>query len=147
MAVTQDVVAASTHSPIKTSAAVSGVEAQAAAKPELVKRVPKPAAVQNVMEPGRGRKFGKPRIISVVSDTMAERPSLNKRSQPTMPDELWAQVKKNDSDAEVELARMYLEGASVPRNCIQAQILLEAASRHGNARAIDLLNDGETECH
>jgi hypothetical protein len=147
VATTHGVAAASTVGPIETTAGVSAVEAQAAAKPELVKRVPKAAADQNITEPGRVGKFGKPRTKSVVSHPMAERPSLNKHPQPTTPDELWAQVKKDDSDAEVELARMYLEGASVPRNCTQAQILLEAASRHGNARAIELLNDRETECH
>src|SRR5262249_38877206 len=48
------------------------------------------------------------------------------REQPRVgnPTELWAQVRKQNSDAAVELARMYLEGTNVAQNCQQAQVLL-----------------------
>lgn len=59
-------------------------------------------------------------------------------------DQLWQRVKQQNSNAEVELARMYLEGTTVPRNCEQAQVLLQAASRRGNTQASELLNDGST---
>jgi type II secretory pathway predicted ATPase ExeA len=62
------------------------------------------------------------------------------------PSKLWALVKKKDTNAEVELARMYLDGTGVPQNCTQAQILLEAASRKGSARASDLLSDAAGQC-
>lgn len=62
------------------------------------------------------------------------------------PTSLWAKVKKQDSDAEVELAQLYLEGTSVPQNCQQAHILLMAASRKGNARAADLLANYTDQC-
>ncbi len=62
------------------------------------------------------------------------------------PSKLWAQVKEQNSDAEVELARLYLEGKAVPQNCAQAQVLLMAASRRGNSRADDLLSDPGGQC-
>src|SRR5215471_690126 len=54
---------------------------------------------------------------------------------------LWAQVKMSDSDAEVKLAQMFLEGTSVDQNCAQAEILLLDASRKGNVQATSLLHD------
>jgi TPR repeat protein len=62
------------------------------------------------------------------------------------PEQLWAQVKKQNSNAEVELARMYREGSVVPQNCQQAQVLLLAASRKGNTRATDLLHNDGSQC-
>jgi type II secretory pathway predicted ATPase ExeA len=62
------------------------------------------------------------------------------------PEQLWAQVKKENSNAEVELARMYLEGSVVPQNCQQAQVLLQAASQKGNRRAADLLSGQSSQC-
>jgi hypothetical protein len=60
---------------------------------------------------------------------------------------LWQLVRKHRSDAEVKLAGIYLEGTLVPRNCQQAQILLQDASRKGNARATDMLVDPVTQCN
>jgi type II secretory pathway predicted ATPase ExeA len=64
----------------------------------------------------------------------------------TDPAKLWEQVKNANSDAEIELARLYIEGTTVPQNCTQAQILLQAASRKGNARAAELLNNYSARC-
>lgn len=61
-------------------------------------------------------------------------------------DELWKRVKQQNNDAEVELARMYLDGTAVPRNCEQAHILLQAASQKGNTQANKLLNDESSRC-
>ena len=49
--------------------------------------------------------------------------------------QLWSAVEAGDSSAEVELARLYLTGDGVPRNCEQARVLLRAASRKGNSEA------------
>jgi general secretion pathway protein A len=67
-------------------------------------------------------------------------------TQPSYPEKLWAKVKNGSSNAEVNLARMYLGGVAVPQNCAQAQVLLLAASRKGNARAADLLADYGAQC-
>jgi type II secretory pathway predicted ATPase ExeA len=56
------------------------------------------------------------------------------------PAELWARVKASDSNAEVRLARMFLEGSGVDQSCAQAEILLRDAYRKGNAEASGLLN-------
>jgi general secretion pathway protein A len=62
------------------------------------------------------------------------------------PAKLWEQVKGESSDAEVELGRLYIEGTAVPKNCAQAELLLQAASRRGNARAADLLGVYGDQC-
>jgi hypothetical protein len=49
--------------------------------------------------------------------------------------QLWSAVEAGDSSAEVNLARLYLAGDGVPRNCEQARVLLRAASRKGNSEA------------
>jgi hypothetical protein len=49
---------------------------------------------------------------------------------------LWSDVAAGDTKAEVELARLYLKGDGVTRNCEQARVLLQAASRKGNAEAL-----------
>lgn len=61
-------------------------------------------------------------------------------------DQLWKRVKKQNSSAEVELARMYLDGTIVARNCEQAELLLQAAARRGNSQASELLNDDSKLC-
>jgi hypothetical protein len=62
------------------------------------------------------------------------------------PAKLWEQVKNQNTDAELELARLYREGTAVPQNCAQAEMLLLAASGKGNARATDLLHDWGNQC-
>jgi TPR repeat protein len=48
---------------------------------------------------------------------------------------LWKAIAKGNSQASVELARMYVQGIGVPRNCDQAQILLRGAAEKGNEQA------------
>ena len=48
---------------------------------------------------------------------------------------LWAAVGAGSSAAEVDLARLYLKGEGVPRNCEQAKILLRAAAKNGSREA------------
>lgn len=48
---------------------------------------------------------------------------------------LWNAVSKGNSQASVELARMYVQGSGVVRNCEQAQILLRGAAGKGNEQA------------
>lgn len=48
---------------------------------------------------------------------------------------LWSEVASGDSSAEVDLARLYLRGEGVPRNCVQAKVLLRAAAKGGSAEA------------
>ena len=55
------------------------------------------------------------------------------------PADLWSRVRKGDADAEVALAKLYLNGIGVERSCEQAHVLLSAASRKRNKAADDLL--------
>lgn len=48
---------------------------------------------------------------------------------------LWSAVASGDSSAEVDLAELYLRGEGVPRNCVQAKVLLRAAAKGGNFEA------------
>lgn len=85
---------------------------------------------------------------SVASrSTQKSEPSQSDHEYIPDPEKLWEQVKNADSDAEIELARLYIEGTEVPQNCTQAQILLLAASRKGNARAAVVLHNYGGQCH
>ena len=55
------------------------------------------------------------------------------------PQQLWSAIAKGDITAEVALARLYLTGKGVPKNCEQARVLLKAASKRGNIEAVQLL--------
>jgi PilZ domain len=48
---------------------------------------------------------------------------------------LWSAVGAGSSEAEVDLALLYLKGEGVPRQCEQAKILLRAAAKSGNREA------------
>lgn len=48
---------------------------------------------------------------------------------------LWSAVTSGDSTAEIDLAGLYLKGEGVPRNCLQAKVLLRAAAKAGSAKA------------
>ena len=51
---------------------------------------------------------------------------------------LWiaaSQLKESHHEAQVNLARLYLRGYGVPRNCEQAKVLLRAAAKRGSVEA------------
>ena len=52
---------------------------------------------------------------------------------------LWSAVRAGNSAAEVDLARLYLKGEGVPRNCEQAKILLRAAAKNASREAREQL--------
>jgi hypothetical protein len=53
---------------------------------------------------------------------------------------LWTEVGKGNTSAEVTLAKLYLIGAGVTKNCDQARVLLRAAAKKGNSDAITQLS-------
>lgn len=55
------------------------------------------------------------------------------------PAELWKQVRKGNADAEVTLAKLYLDGKGVTRNCEQAHLLLVAAAKKRDRAAGQVL--------
>jgi hypothetical protein len=52
---------------------------------------------------------------------------------------LWSAVAQGNTSAEVALAKLYLIGGGVTKNCDQARVLLKAAAKKGNGEAIDKL--------
>jgi hypothetical protein len=54
---------------------------------------------------------------------------------------LWVEVGKGNTSAEVTLARLYLIGSGVKKNCDQARVLLRAAAKKGNTEAISQLSE------
>jgi hypothetical protein len=54
---------------------------------------------------------------------------------------LWSAVASGNSSAEVDLARLYLRGDGVPRNCEQAKVLLRAAAKRGSVEARQQLKE------
>ena len=54
--------------------------------------------------------------------------------------ELWSQVGQGNTSAEVTLAKLYLIGGGVSKNCDQARVLLRAAAKKGNPEAISKLS-------
>lgn len=81
--------------------------------------------------------------IPRTAETTKEEPSSSRNRETANPRQdrsaeatrLWSEVASGDSSAEVELARLYLKGKGVPRNCVQAKVLLRAAARGGSAAA------------
>jgi hypothetical protein len=61
------------------------------------------------------------------------------------PVELWKAVKRGSVNAELVLAKLYLEGEAVPQNCEQAHMLLRAASTKGSKAADNLLKSRYAE--
>ncbi|HEX4425532.1 MAG TPA: hypothetical protein VH079_09035 [Terriglobales bacterium] len=61
------------------------------------------------------------------------------------PAELWKSVRSGDSRAEVTLAKLYLDGNSVPQSCEQTHMLLLAASKKGSKAADNLLTGAYLE--
>jgi type II secretory pathway predicted ATPase ExeA len=92
-----------------------------------------------------GESFRIPRAVESAPQKPMQHLSRN-LERTSDPATLWAKVRAENSDAEVDLARLYLEGTVVPQNCAQADILLQAASRKGNARASNLWSTREDRC-
>jgi hypothetical protein len=60
-------------------------------------------------------------------------------ASPQDPVELWKDVRGGSARAEVTLARLYLDGNTVPQSCEQTHMLLLAASKKGYKAADSLL--------
>ena len=81
---------------------------------------------------------GVPPVLAAKIRT-AQIPDTAKEDDPV---ELWKAVKRGNVSAEVALANLYLQGKSVPQNCEQAHMLLQAASTKSSKAADTLLASG-----
>jgi hypothetical protein len=61
------------------------------------------------------------------------------KTEDDNPTELWSRVRQGSPEAEVALAKLYLQGIAVGRSCEQAHVLLSAASRQRSKAADGLL--------
>lgn len=116
----------STLQPVTSSATMPGIKRAVVDSIPPVAHVPQsdqPQTVTNansVSEPATAS----PRKIAVTQD----------------PVELWKNVQRGSTEAEIELAIMYLDGTHVSQNCEQAHLLLLAAAKKQNARSSNLLS-------
>ena len=58
----------------------------------------------------------------------------------------WRSLEKGNTAAAIPLADLYLQGKGVSRSCLQARILLTAASNKGNADAVEKLHQLPENC-
>jgi hypothetical protein len=78
-------------------------------------------------------------VLTSVPSLSSENAKQKQHSQT--PAQLWAAVQAGNSKAAVELAGLYIQGEVVPRNCMQARVLLLVASEKRNADAIKKLQE------
>ncbi len=74
------------------------------------------------------------------SATQATAAELQNQDPAERARSLWAAVAQGNTSAEVTLAKLYLIGGGVTKNCDQARVLLQAAAKKGNGEAIDKLS-------
>jgi len=79
-----------------------------------------------------------------VPDRSPYRRSPNSADRRAEATRLWSAVASGNSSAEVDLARLYLSGDGVPRNCEQAKVLLQAAAKGGSVDAKQQLKELRT---
>lgn len=111
---------------------------QAETKPDVLQREIPGNSDKALDSSGQGNKQGQdlamPGAKEVPGRLEYRRPSAA-RDRSAEATRLWSAVGSGDSSAEVDLARLYLMGDGVPRNCEQAKVLLRAAAKGGSGEA------------
>jgi hypothetical protein len=79
-------------------------------------------------------------VSPVRSDTATNSEARSETKVQDGPAELWKKVQSGSENAEVELAKLYLDGRGVAQNCEQAHLLLLAASKKRSNAASNLLS-------
>jgi hypothetical protein len=121
-------------------------------KPDAVQTDAKPNVVHEESPGNAGKPLDSPSqvnsqasnpAISGTTPTTIEAPNRSpdrgvmnvRQDRSAEATRLWSAVASGDSSAEVDLARLYLRGEGVPRNCEQARVLLRAAAKSGSFEA------------
>lgn len=100
------------------------------AEAEREKTAPPPANAENQFSDKRpGSSTEEDVTKNIVNQNPAEQIRI-----------LWAAVGQGNTSAEVTLAKLYMIGGGVPKNCDQARVLLRAAAKKGNTEAIAKLS-------
>lgn len=122
--------ARTTGSPVASTPAASDLKTDAV---QAVASSNPPAAAQ--MEPEKA-VIKEPNDDERATSEQSRQNVHPRAGRSTVASRLWSEVGAGDTKAEVELARLYLKGDGVTRNCEQARVLLQAAARKGNAEAL-----------
>jgi hypothetical protein len=113
--------------------------------------VQSPAAVHSVGTPSSPPNTPKPVAPSNETEAFPQQDGKLRSAEPRRganpsrgkedddPIELWSRVRQGDTEAEVTLAKLYLRGTALERNCKQAHMLLLAAARKQNKVADGIL--------
>jgi general secretion pathway protein A len=111
--------------------------------PVATQRAAKPTFIGDVLS----KPLVGPRVVAPsLHDEKVARPGTDAVTAGIAPAELWEQVRKENTSAELALANLYLEGNVVPQNCLQARVLLSAASKKGKKAAESLLATYNERC-
>jgi hypothetical protein len=126
---------------------VGAVEQEVAGKlgtrlPATSEQIKVENAAERLIVPPAAR--GVPQIVA-VKPIAAQTIDAAKVDPGVDPGELWKSVKRGSVNAEVALAKLYLEGEAVPQNCEQAHMLLSVASMKGSKAADSLLKSSYAE--
>jgi hypothetical protein len=111
------------------------VSARAASSPP-VKPTTRPDTLQNALPAQPGSPSGAEELAMAKHFLNGSNSTTNNAEAA---DWLWRSVSKQNAEATVLLANLYLRGEGVSKNCEQARILLDAAASKGRADASDLL--------
>lgn len=144
--------------PLNTSAQPSSAQAKAQtgpadeAMPDAVQTEAQPAIAQNEAQGDSALPVDASKQVNTqtsetaiprkeaTTEETADRPANlgarnSKEGRGAEATRLWSAVAAGDSSAEIDLARLYLRGEGVPRNCVQAKVLLRAAAKAGSGKA------------
>jgi hypothetical protein len=115
-----------------SQAATSGADKSEATPPpaDREKAVSPPAKEQSQF---RDERPGSPAEEGGPKNTRNQDPAEEVRA-------LWSAVSQGDTSAEVTLAKLYMIGRGVKKNCDQARVLLRVAAKKGNPEAIAKLS-------
>lgn len=117
----------------------AAISIPAASHPETLPRSDQvKSSAQNDSDPPRLAAAAPAAKKSAYHSAYSRTPS-SARNKSIDASRLWSAVGAGSSAAEVSLARLYLEGAGVPRNCEQARVLLRAAVKSGSREAREQL--------
>lgn len=123
--------AASSQSQAATS---SGNKSEAIPPPADREKAPQAKAPPAKEESQfRDERPGSPAEEAAVKSARKQDPAEEVRA-------LWSAVGQGNTSAEVTLAKLYLIGGGVKKNCDQARVLLRAAAKKGNTEAIAKLS-------
>ncbi len=129
-----------TSSPLRNSSPVPAHPSPSTeAKPDVLQ---KEASGDSALPPDSSRQVNSqsrglaiPRVREAPDRSPDRRSPNSGQDRSAEVTRLWSAVALGNSSAEVGLARLYLRGDGVPRNCQQAEVLLRAAAKGGSAEA------------